>query len=181
MQAAGDLRYGFLRVHSCDSNRIMAKAATGGFQDARWILKLNIGIIERFLEAYNAYEAGQQARPDWQETFNEAKDLRNTYAQRGLTRAQATTSVTLLMAYTHIFGDLRPSLAEFGCGPKNDFLSVMDIIDSCQRQFLDKYKDVAGELPLVGTMGSAGIRDWRVAVWSQVCESGNGARDAPQR
>jgi hypothetical protein len=181
MEGAGDLRFGFLRVHACDSHRIMAKAAAGGFQDSHWILKLNIRFMEKFFEAYNAYEAGLPVGSDWQEAFNEAKDLRNTYAQEGLTREQATTSVMLLMAYPHMFDDLKASLAELGCGPKNDYISVTPIIDKCERQFLRGYKDTQGSLPLVGMMESTGIGGWRMTVWSQVCEGDRGGQDAPQR
>jgi hypothetical protein len=121
MQGTGDLRYEVLRAHSCRSKGIVAKAAARGFHDNLWVLKLNIRMMEKLLVAYNTYEAGQQARADWQEAFNEAKDLRNTYAQKGLTREQAAASVTMLMGSAHIFGDLRASLAELGCGPRTTF------------------------------------------------------------
>ena len=171
MQSTGDLRYEVVHAHSCLSKGIVAKAAAGGFHDNLWVLKLNIRMIEKLFVAYNAYEAGLQARADWQEAFNEAKNLRNTYAQKGLTREQAAASVTILMGSAHIFGDLRASLAELGCGPKNDFLSIMDIIDKCER----------GLPGAVAMLGSTVIRDWRMAVWSQVCESDSGPLATPKR
>jgi hypothetical protein len=181
MQDMGDLRYETVRGWACLSNGIMARAAAGGFQDNRWVLKLNNRVMEKFLEAYNADQAGQQARADWQEAFNEAKDIRNTYAQKGLTREQAITSVTLLMVYTHVFGDVRGSLAELGCRPKNDFVSIMELIDQCSRQFLGRNKDAVGNVLLADRVGSTSIRDWRMAVWSQVCEGDSGALHAPQQ
>jgi hypothetical protein len=171
MESTGDLRYEVVRAHSFLSKGIVAKATAGGFHDNLWALKLNICMMEKLLVAYNTYEAGLQARPDWQQAFNEARDLRNTFAQKGLTREQAAASVTIMMGSAHIFGDLRTSLVELGCGPKSDFLSIMDIIDKCER----------GLPGVVATMGSTVIRDWRMTVWGEVCESDSGALGTPKR
>jgi hypothetical protein len=173
--ANGDFRYQFLQLHSCISNGIMAKASAGGFIDPCWILKLNIRFMERFFEAYNAYEAGQQTNYRWKEAFEMAKMEKEAYAKQGWSQDQAISLVTIAMASAHIFSDLYYSLAEVGCGPRSDFFSIMDIIDDCERSLalgdlMKAYKDMFGSLPVFGNPGNFAIRDWRTAIFSLVCE-----------
>jgi hypothetical protein len=174
-QAAADPRYKFVANHTCISEGIMAAVAAGRFKDPCWMLRLNIAFILKFLDALDAYEGNRPTQPDWRRIFEFVESLKShpvVPAAGSSPAADTADYVTVWMAGVHIFNDIAQSLMEEGCGPEEDFLAVMQIIDACEGQHLGILKPIKGVGVLIHAPGANFISDWRNAVWNYICNCG---------
>jgi len=175
----GDLRGGFADAHACMCGGITDKALARGFKQNRWILKLNRVFVESFFAWLKQWESrtGKGNMPKrWWLAFSRAEAIQHDPSRKdpslpgGDLPVSARKRVTLVLAGAHIFEDIPMALRKEGCGPKDDFEAVMDVIDMCEKKILGPFtkelKDWAGRL---GYPRANAIRDWRTVAWKSVC------------
>lgn len=171
-RSAGDLRHIFPTLHASICQGILEEARRGRYQQPDWILRLNNRFVERFFEAVNLWESGQ---PDklaqaWKMAFTEAAEIQKNPGRDGFDPRIAPDRIALLFAGAHIFNDISLSLREVGCGPKDDFAKVLDVINRSEAAYMGAVQHMVRRMAAaMGHQGANSIHEWRTKVWQTEC------------